>query len=364
MKAEHRQRAHQIDAVTKPLTEWIACLHNERDPSLSSRYGDEGEDLWRHEIRIRLLHLAEAVAADRSELFVQNALWSRAAFLAREVDSEDLRRNLECTKDVCTRELPTDVAPTAAKFIGDALDALAHGPVDPLRSALLDARPTVPSETNLARLYLLHLLQRNQAAAANLVFEAAREGKSIPEIYELILTPALVEIGRMWHLQEATVADEHYCTAATQMIMAQLRARMPRKPANGRRVLAMAVGGDLHDLGIRMVADLFEMEGWSTEYLGANMPTSEVLLALTEATSTGQHIDLVAVSANTTLSVRAVADLIEAVRKHPTAGGVPILVGGGPFRAVKDLWKVVGADGFAADASEALTLAEALVAHA
>jgi MerR family transcriptional regulator, light-induced transcriptional regulator len=356
MKAENRQRAHQIDAVSKPLTEWIANLHTERDPSIETRYGDDGFELWRHEIRVRLMHLAEAVAADRPELFVQNALWSRAAFLAREVDTTDLKRNLECTKDVCEQELPVDVAPTAARFIADAITALEQGPADPLQPAQPDA-----SEGRLSRLYLLHLLQRNQTAAANLVFEAAREGKSVPEIYQSILTPALGEVGRMWHLQEATVADEHYCTAATQMIMAQLRARMQRKPSNGKRVLAMAVGGDLHDIGIRMVADLFEAEGWATEYLGANMPTSEVLVALADPNSGKPAFDLIAVSANTTLSVRAVASFIEAVRQHPTAGSTPIVVGGGAFRSIPDLWQVVGADGFAKDASSALRVAEQLV---
>lgn len=355
MNAVHRQRAHLIDAVAKPLTEWIAEMHREQDPTLDARYGDEGCELWRHEIRVRLLHLAEAVAADRAELFVQNALWSRAAFLAREVDDGDLRRNLACMKSVCEEELPAEVAPVASRFINEAIAALERKEGAP---------PQVPvreqPEFRLARIYLLHLLQRNQTNAANLVFEAAREGKSIPEIYETIITPALVEIGRMWHLQEASVADEHYCTAATQMIMAQLRARMPRKAPNGKRVLAMSVGGDLHDLGIRMVADLFEMEGWSTEYLGANMPTSEVLLALTGENGR-PAFDLIAVSANTTLSVRAVANFIEAVRNHPTAGSIPIVVGGGAFRSVEDLWKIVGADGFAKDAMSALRVADELV---
>jgi methanogenic corrinoid protein MtbC1 len=164
----------------------------------------------------------------------------------------------------------------------------------------------------------------------------------------------------MWHLQEASIADEHYCTAATQMIMAQLRARMQRKPDNGRSLLALSVGGDLHDLGIRMVADIFEMEGWHAEYLGANMPTSEILAALVD--EHGQcGYDLLAVSASTTLSVRPVADLIDAVRRHPTAGDVVVLVGGSPFRIVDDLWDVVGADGFARDAVSALKVAEQLV---
>ena len=357
MNAVHRQRAQLIDAVARPLTEWIADLHAERDPSFAVRYGDDGVQMWRHEIKLRLMHLAEAVAADRSALFVQNALWSRAAFLAREVDDSDLRHSLACMRTICEEQLPDEVRATASRFIDEAIAA-----IDQKQSGTDFPSVSDRPEFRLARLYLLHLLQRNQTNAANLVFEAAREGKTIPEIYETIITPALVEIGRMWHLQEASVADEHYCTAATQMIMAQLRARLPRKAPNGKRVLAMSVGGDLHDLGIRMVADLFDMDGWTTEYLGANMPTSEVVLALTGENGR-PAFDLIAVSANTTLSVRAVAGFIEAIRGHPNGKAIPIVVGGSAFRSVDDLWRIVGADGFAKDATSALRIADELVSR-
>ncbi len=355
MNATDRQRAHAIDAVTRALAEWTADLHFEQDPTMDARYGDDGLRLWKAEIRLRLQHLAEAIAADRPALFVQNAIWSRAAFLAREVDDSDLRRNLACMREICNEQLAKDTGPTAVRFIDLATEAI-RKQAEELPSEICRERPNAA----LARLYLLHLLQRNQEQAANLVFEAAREGKPIPEIYETIITPALAEIGRMWHLQEASVADEHYCTAATQMIMSQLRARMTRKADNGRRLLALSVGGDLHDLGIRMVADIFEMEGWRTEYLGANMPTVEVLRTLED--EHGQAaFDLVAVSANTTLSVRSIADLIDAIRAHPTSSHVPVLVGGAPFRIVDDLWDVVGADGFARDAVSGLRIAEQLV---
>ncbi|MDZ7776615.1 MAG: hypothetical protein U5L09_13885 [Bacteroidales bacterium] len=40
----------------------------------------------------------------------------------------------------------------------------------------------------------------------------------------------------------------------------------------GKSMVAATVGGELHEMGIRMVADFFEMEGWDTWYLGANAP--------------------------------------------------------------------------------------------
>lgn len=360
MLAADRDRAEAIDAVATALAEWIVDLHLERDPSLAERYGANARRLWKSEVRLRLQHLAEAIAVDRPALFVHSAIWSREAFTARRIGDDDLRASLRCTREVLGEELPPAVRAAALACLDQALTALD-------RNADATGRPASHLADRDARMYLLHLLQRDQEAAAQLVFEAHREGKGIAEIYERILRPALAEVGRMWHVQEATVADEHYCTAATQVIMSQLRA-LGRDGAAGaratgrrRRVLATSVGGDLHEVGIRMVADLFELAGWHAEYLGPNMPTEEILAVLVDEDGR-PAFDLLAVSANTTLSVRAVADLVRAVREHPTSGSIPILVGGGPFLLVPDLWEVVGADGFAADASGSIAVAERLVA--
>jgi hypothetical protein len=38
--------------------------------------------------------------------------------------------------------------------------------------------------------------------------------------------------------------------------------------------VAACVSGELHEIGVRMLCDLLEMEGWNTIYLGANVPTA------------------------------------------------------------------------------------------
>ncbi|MBL9149242.1 MAG: cobalamin-dependent protein [Phycisphaerae bacterium] len=355
MKLEDRQHAEAIDAIARAIAEWTVERQYEVDPSLERRYGRDGRHLWRAEVRSLVQHLAEAIAADRCDLFVHQARWSLAGFLSRDVTPDDLSLCLRSLHEVLESELPKGIAARALPFIDKAIANIgANRDLPP--SAISSAMPNA----SLARLYLLHLLQRDQQSAANTIFEAHREGKSLAEIYETVIGPALREVGRMWHLQEASVADEHYCTAATQMIMSQLRARMTKKPPIGKRLLAASVGGDLHDIGLRMVSDLFEADGWDTEYLGANMPIEEIVASLVD--EDGHPIfDLLAVSAGTTLSVRGVAALIDLMRGHPGASNVPVLVGGGPFAAIPDLWKVVGADGYATNAVSALATARSLV---
>ena len=66
-----------------------------------------------------------------------------------------------------------------------------------------------------------------------------------------------------------SVAQEHYCTAATQLVMSQLYPRIFSTERRGRTLVAARVADDLHEIGLRMVADFFEMEGWDTFYVGA-----------------------------------------------------------------------------------------------
>jgi methanogenic corrinoid protein MtbC1 len=152
------------------------------------------------------------------------------------------------------------------------------------------------------------------------------------------------------------VAQEHYCTAATQLIMSQL---YPHVFAGARRsgcsLVATCVAGDLHEIGVRMVSDFFEMEGWDTFYLGANTPTASLLRTLEE-----RRADVLAVSATMTFHLRAVQELIAAVRERK-GDQIKILVGGYPFNLAPDLWRIVGADGVGRNALESVVVAERLL---
>jgi methylmalonyl-CoA mutase cobalamin-binding domain/chain len=118
----------------------------------------------------------------------------------------------------------------------------------------------------------------------------------------------------------------------------------------------MCVGGELHEMGVRMVADFFEMDGWDSYYLGANTPPAGVLASLRE-----RPVDVVGISATMTFHVRRVASLIEQIRAADLAYDVKVLVGGYPFNIAPDLWQEIGADGYAASAEHAVDLANQLV---
>jgi methanogenic corrinoid protein MtbC1 len=139
--------------------------------------------------------------------------------------------------------------------------------------------------------------------------------------------------------------------------MSQLYPRIFSSERLDRRMVATCVGGELHEIGVRMVADFFEMEGWDTYYLGANTPTTSILQALDD-----RNADILAISATMTFHVSQVRQLIDAVRASDSGRDIGILVGGYPFNHSANLWRRVGADGFATHAQEAVQRANELLA--
>jgi methanogenic corrinoid protein MtbC1 len=355
MKHADLQAAEALEAVSRAVTEWTVDRMFTEDASMEARYGVEGRRLWRNEMQTRLAHLAEAIATGEPRLFTSNAAWSKAAFLARDMGEDDLTRSLRCMASVIKDSVPNDIAARAGSIIDASMHELAGGTLGD--ESVLDH---LGEDGTLARLFLLQLLQRDREAAERIVQDLLEGNMPLAKIYERVIAPAMNEIGRMWQLQEATIADEHYCTASTLAIMARLRGQLQAKPSNGLLAITCSSGGDLHELGIRMVSDLFELEGWRVECLGANMPADEVAAAAGPQQHRGPA-NLVAISAGTPLAMRSVARLVQALRATPHGQRVAVMVGGLPFHLADGLWRTVGADGFAPSASSAPTLALQLV---
>lgn len=353
-----RAHADAIDQLHRGLADLVVDAMHDSDPGFAGRYGPAGRRIWRTEVSARLAHLAEAVACARPGMFARHAAASAAALRARRVPEQDIEAHLAQLEATLAVELPEAAAAAVLPVAQQAREA-ARGQ-HPSHGLLEDEG----RDATLARLYLLHLLQRDKDQAAKLAVDALRGGMTLAEVHERVLAPAMAEVGRMWHAQEASIADEHFCTAATRVITGQLRsaAQASGKPRDGRRALCAAVGADLHDTGLRMVADLLELDGWTAEFLGASVPAAEVVMAAEDGDRPdGTRIDLVVLSAATDLAVRPVADAIALLRASPVSGSVPVLVGGGPFSADPALAAVVGADAAARSLSEAVAGASRLV---
>jgi methanogenic corrinoid protein MtbC1 len=247
-------------------------------------------------------------------------------------------------QEVLSGNLDGKLREEVSTYIGMALSSIENVPVEDIPAQLDSA----------AKSYVDALLKGDRRHARSLILGLADQGTPLDKIYIDVLQTAQREIGRLWHVNEISVAHEHFCTAATQSIMSELYPYIANSPRKGFKLIATAVPGEIHEVGIRMVADFFEMDGWDTYYVGANTPQSDLMRLIRE-----QKPHVLALSASTALNLGAASEILSAVQD---LGERPrTLVGGRIFNHNPDLWRHIGADGFAADAPDAVACANRLV---
>lgn len=197
---------------------------------------------------------------------------------------------------------------------------------------------------------------QKQAATLRILNQVSDE-QSIEQIYVKILQPALYRIGELWLKGTITVSMEHYASAVIQQIMAQLSPLIYKQDYKiNKRLVAFCVSGELHQIGIEMVSDVFEMHGWDTVNLGASAPNDDIIKTLEVS-----NPDLIAISATMESNINQVETLVKEVRNNQSLKQTKIIVGGNPFNLESNLYKKVGADGSAENALEAYRLGERLV---
>lgn len=328
-------------------------LHRQRTPGFFERYGETGAVKCREDAQYHLSYLEQSLQSKRPLIFKHYVIWAQSVLDGLDIDTKDLVVQLECMCAALVEiDGQDDVTETAADWIGLAIAELQEFPCD-RESFLKKGQPHYA----LARTYLDALLDTNRRAASELITRAVMEGVPIIELYLHVFQACQREVGRLWQRHEISVGQEHFCTAATQLIMSQLYPQIFSGERIDKKLVATCVGGELHELGIRMVSDIFEMHGWDSLYLGANVPSESVIQSIID-----NEADLIAISVTLSTHLTVAYDLIDSIRSNYQTRGIKVMVGGYPFNIDPELWRDVGADGSAADAKESVAIAQDLVA--
>lgn len=351
MMQSAREIGQILDADRHSLAEAIVDRQYELHPQLQARYGTAGKAKCVQDTEYHLSYLATALTYSSPNLFADYIRWAKGVMVAYGVDLADVEVNLACMRDMLHSRLGEEEKSQIDAYVDLANEALATGEAS-VTSFLSDDNPLA----DLAREYLQALLATDRNRAIQLVVQEASRGTSLRDIYLYVFQACQHEVGRLWHSRQITVAQEHYCTAATQLAMSQLYPLLCAQQKNGKRLVSISVNGELHEVGLRVVNDLFEADGWETIYLGANVPPRSALKAIEE-----HRPNVVLISATMTFHVSAVEKLIRLIRSSEMAGQCRIIVGGYPFNVAPDLWEQVGADAYGKDAEQAIIAANRLL---
>ena len=205
------------------------------------------------------------------------------------------------------------------------------------------------------REYMNCLLRKDGRQAIGLIHKYVDRGIPLDDVYVEILSESMRRVGELWHTAEITVDTEHYCTSVTQMAMAQMYDKLFDGERKNRTVLSVCPGMELHEMGARIVSDLFENHGWNSIFLGAAVPVDYIMDSVRE-----NHPDLVTLSVSMPQHLMDCEKAIREIKeKYPD---IKIAVGGKAFESTNDIWKKWPVDIYSKDARELLAKAQELCA--
>ncbi len=198
------------------------------------------------------------------------------------------------------------------------------------------------------------VISGNAQAVDAQVRQALNEDIGPGEVLNEGLIPAMDEVGRLFESQEFYVPEMLIAARAMQTGMEILRPLLVEsgiKPIG--RVILGTVQGDLHDIGKNLVGMMLEGAGLEVVDLGVDVRPEQFVEAVREGAQ------LVGLSALLTTTMTNMKGVLETLYEAGIREQIKVMVGGAPItQAFAD---EIGADGYAADASAAATVAKSLL---
>jgi 5-methyltetrahydrofolate--homocysteine methyltransferase len=198
------------------------------------------------------------------------------------------------------------------------------------------------------------ILEGNVTATQDGVQAALAAGLEPGNILADGMIAAMKEVGRLFEVGEYFVPEMLIAARAMQAGMLLLKPQLLSSDVKSAGKVAIGtIKGDLHDIGKNLVALMLEGSGFEIIDLGVDVTPGKFI----EAITTG-GADIVAFSALLTTTMLNMKITIDAIQQAGLRNKVKIIIGGAPVtQAFADQ---IGADGFAVDASRAVSLAQSL----
>ncbi len=210
-----------------------------------------------------------------------------------------------------------------------------HLSLDDIRD-LLEQADRMPDLPELAKAFVEEGKQGRFAAAARMVINADDFGVPMIRIFNEVLTPAMIQVGKLWETGDVLVAQEkQFSEAATEVVIELSRRHLPEDP-HGTPLVAACVRGTRHQLGIRMLVGILRSEGYRVHYLGPDVAPEFLLQAVQMHDPKG-----ILLSADLPERLPDVADAVRVLGDHVGADALPpVIVGGrGVAASIDDIRK-------------------------
>ena len=194
-----------------------------------------------------------------------------------------------------------------------------------------------------------------EQATVELVKKALAEGLNAQDIVDKGLVKGLHECGAGYEAGEKFIPEMLMAAEAMKASMAILKPHLAAgETAAGGKVVLATVEGDVHDIGLELVATMLGSAGFDVNFMGPDVETSRIIEAVKQ-----DKPQLLGLSALLTNTMDVMPVIIKLLEKEGLRNSLKVIIGGAPVS--QDFATLIGADGFAYDAAAAVPVAKKLV---
>lgn len=165
---------------------------------------------------------------------------------------------------------------------------------------------------------------------------------SVAELYEMVLTPGLAHVIEEYEVDDDLIWREHVRSGIIRTIIESaypyVLEERKMQESKEERVIVMCPEFEEHELGARMVADFFRIEGFETTFVGARTPLKTVLKALEVV-----QPKYLVISVTNFFNMLSVKRLIDAI-KDEGHDDLVFVLGGRAVSANPETAELMGAD--------------------
>lgn len=198
------------------------------------------------------------------------------------------------------------------------------------------------------------VIKGNRKHIVNLVIEALNAGKDPGFVLNELLIPAINEVGKLFDKQ-IYFLPQLIASAETMKLAIDYLEPLLKKDGNEKKlatVVIATVAGDVHDIGKNLVVLMLKNYGFRVIDLGKDVPKERIIQTAIE-----EEADIIALSALMTTTMLEMKQVINLRNENKLAAKV--IIGGAVI--TQSYADEIGADGYAKDAGETITLVKNLL---
>ncbi len=198
------------------------------------------------------------------------------------------------------------------------------------------------------------VLRGNRKGIVSLVQKALEQGEEASALLNQVLLPAINQVGEYFdrgkYFLPQLIGSAEAMKSAIEVLEPLL---MQEQSGEEMPVVVIAtVEGDIHDIGKNLVALMLKNYGFQVIDLGKDVPARRIIEAARE-----HHARIIGLSALMTTTMQRMKEVIALAREE----GLPVKIMIGGAVVTPEYAEEIGADGYSADAAEAVRVAKELL---